>query len=131
MVKNTISLDTNVIIRFLQQDHPDHFSKAKEIFQTAESGKSVIYFDELIVAETIWLLTTHYEQSKDKVANALSQLLSAPWAKNPRKKLILASLNLYTTSNLSYIDCWLYHVSNKLKLKLVTFDKDLQKQSFK
>lgn len=124
-----ILADTNIILRFLLRDDEKLFTIASSIFKSAESGKTKIYIDELVVAETVWALTSFYKQGKKEVCNLLLKLVSKNWLVNPRKNLILNSLKLCAFSNLSYIDSWIAEVSTAKKIKLKTFDKDLLKQA--
>lgn len=125
---NTILVDTNIILRFLLRDDEALFALAESVFNKAESGNAKIYIDELVVAEVIWTLTSFYKQPKKEVANLLTKLVNQKWITNPRKKLILKALRLCSTTNLSYIDCWLIEVARKAKMPLQTFDESLQKQ---
>mgnify|MGYP001597909986 CR=1 FL=1 len=128
-MKSLICIDTNIVIRFLQADHPELSAKSREIILGAESGKYRIYFDEIMIAETIWVLTSFYKQDKKEICNLLLKLVSKNWLVNPRKNLILRSLKLCAFANLSYIDSWIAEVSTANKIKLETFDKDLKKQT--
>lgn len=124
----TILVDTNVILRFLLRDDKNLFKIANSIFKSAESGKTKIYIDELVVAESIWALTSFYKKDKKEVCNLLLKLFSKNWLINPRKNLIFSSLKLCVSTKLSYIDCWVYELSKLKFMKLETFDKDLLRQ---
>lgn len=130
-MKEIICIDTNILIRFLLADHPQLSQKAKKIFLSAEIGKTKIYLDEVIIAETVWLLTSFYKQKRGEIASQLLELISQPWIINPRKKIILECLSLFSTGNLAFIDCWVYCVSKEISGKLETFDKKLEKLSKK
>lgn len=121
----TVLVDTNIILRFLLRDNEKLFLIANSIFSNAESGKTIIYIDELVIAETIWVLTSFYKQDKEEASRLLLKLIGSKWTMNPRKKLILNSLKLCISTNLSYVDCWIFGVSKADKLKLETFDRDL------
>lgn len=123
-----ILIDTNIILRYLLRDNEKLFKIASSYFEDAEKGKSTLYIDELVIAEALWTLTSFYKQDKKEVQNILLKLISRNWVVNPKKKLILASLKLCGSSNLSYVDSWIYEVSKSEKLKLATFDKDLAKR---
>lgn len=127
MMTETIFIDTNILIRFLRADHPQLSRHAKEIFEKAETGKIKIYLDELIVAETVWLLSSFYKLKKEEIARRMQDLISQDWIINPRKKIILEALSLFSKAALAYIDCWIIMASRDLKLKLKTFDKKLKK----
>lgn len=130
-MKQLICIDTNILIRFLFADHPQLSPKAKQIFLSAQTGKTKIYLDEVIIAETVWLLTSFYKQKKEEIASQLLELVSQPWIINPRKKIILECLSMFSAKNLAYIDCWVYCVSKEISGKLETFDKKLEKLSEK
>lgn len=122
-----IIIDTNIIIRFLLNDHPKLSPKAKIIFQKAEKGEIKLYIDETIIAEVVWTLSSFYKIKKIDIIDKLEKLLSQSWVENPKKKLILMAIELFKDFNLDYIDCWLFVVSKSLHLKLETFDKKLNK----
>jgi len=126
-MKKTILIDANIVIRFLLGDHPEFSAKAKLIFAKAQTGLHTIYFDEVVIAEVIWTLSSYYKIEKTVIVNQLEKLISQKWIINPRKKLLLQSLFLYKEKNLDYIDCWIFIVNRSLKTSLETFDYDLKK----
>ncbi len=125
----TVAVDTNIILRLLLADHPTLHEQARQMFSQAEGGKYKIYLDEVIVAEAVWVLDSFYKQTKDKIVSILTQLLSQPWIINPRKKLIMETLNIFNSQNLSYIDCWLLCLCQNNRYTLKTLDRKLQKQT--
>ena len=122
-----LCIDTNILIRFLRADHPELSQKAKEIFLKAQKGEIEIYLDEIIIAETIWLLSSFYKLKKELIVSQLQELVSQGWVINPRKKIILDSLSLFSVNNLAYIDCWVACVSKSIPVELETFDNKLKK----
>lgn len=126
MIK-TVVVDANIIIRFLLDDHPKLSLVAKTIFQKAEKGMYKIYLDEVILAEVVWTLSSFYKIQKKDLVDRLQQLVSQDWLVNPKKKLLLMTLDLYLSSNLDYIDCWILNVSKSLGIKLETFDRNLKR----
>lgn len=128
-MKKLVSIDTNVLIRFLRADHPELSQKAKDIFLKAQKGEILIYLDDVIIAETVWLLTSFYKLKRREISTTLQELISQDWVINPRKKLILDSLFLFSSSSLHYIDCWISCVSKSTAGKLITFDKKLRRSS--
>lgn len=122
-----VCLDTNVLIRFLRADHPQLSPKAKEIFLQAQAGKIKIYLDELVVAESIWLLSSFYKLSRKEIVFKFQELILQNWIVNPRKKLILKTLKTFEETKLDYVDCWVWWVNQSVGAKLQTFDKKLEK----
>lgn len=126
-MKKTILVDTNIVIRLLLGDDIKLTHKAKSIFFKAQDGSYLIYLDEVVIAEVVWTLSSYYKLEKTNIINQLEKLIFQDWIINPRKKLILKSLYLFKTKNLSYIDCWIFTVNQNLKTSLETFDNDLKK----
>lgn len=126
-MKNTVLIDANIVIRFLLKDHSKLFQKANSLFQKAERGEINLYLDELAVAEIVWTLSSFYKIKRAVISARLDELISQNSIVNPKKKLLLMTLDLYKSTNLDYIDCWLYVISKSLKVKLETFDEDLNK----
>ena len=87
----------------------------------------LMYFDEVIIAEVVWVLKSFYKLPKEDIVKQLVDIISQSWVINPRKKLLVASLGQFVATNFSYADCWALAVSKYKKIKLETFDKDLQK----
>lgn len=124
----TIVIDTNVLLRYLRQDNPDLFIKAKAVFADTRKGNTQLYFDETMVAETIWVLLKVFNTPRNEIVATISDLLSQNWALNPRKNAILSALNLFKSHiELSYVDCWLAVLAKDSGYKLETFDKKLKK----
>jgi predicted nucleic acid-binding protein len=53
-------LDTNLLVRFLRDDHPTMSSAAAGLFLQSASGKVELHLDPTIVAETACVLTSFY-----------------------------------------------------------------------
>jgi len=127
-MKPSVVIDTNILLRYLRNDHPTLSIKAKKIFDKAYKNDVNIYFDEIVLAETIWVLSSYFKTPKSIIASTLLEQLYFDWIINPRKKLMIKALGLFGKTNLSYIDCWIFTVNQSLKTtSLETFDSDLKK----
>lgn len=122
-----ICIDTNVLLRFLLEDNPVLYNQAKKIFKKAESGLAKVYLDEVILAETIWVLLSVYKLEKQVICQTMTKFLTVKWLVNPRKELMIAALALFSKTKLHYPDCWLYVVANDLDHRIETFDLDLMR----
>ncbi len=123
----TIIVDANVIIRFLLNDHPKLSPQAISIFSQAQKKLIKVYLDEVILAEVIWTLSSFYKIKKADLVENIEKFLSQDWIVNPKKRLILKALYLYRSTNLDYIDCWVYVVSQDFKFKFETYDRNLKR----
>ncbi len=126
-MKSTVTIDTNILLRYLRNDHPILSNKAKKIFEKAYKNIINIYLDEVVLAETIWVFSSYYKTPKSLIVSKLLEQLYFDWIVNPRKKLMLKALGLFGKANLSYVDCWIFTVNQSLKTSLETFDNDLKK----
>lgn len=130
-MKPLVIIDTNVVLRLVFADDSKLSAQAKEIFDQAEAGEIRIYLDEVVIAETIWVLSSFYRQQKQDIIARLKDLISQRWIVNPRKKLVSAALDLFSETNLSYIDAWILSVSRQRKIELKTFDQKLGRKHSK
>lgn len=126
-MKSIVLIDTNILLRYLRNDHPTLSIKAQKIFEKAYKNSIKIYLDEIVLAETIWVLSSHFKTPKSLIVSKLLEQLYFEWIINPRKKLIIKALGLFGKTNLSYIDCWIFIVNQNLETSLETFDSDLKK----
>lgn len=123
----TILVDANIIIRFLLNDHPTFSLQAKSIILNAQQGLLKMYLDEVIIAEIVWTLSSFYRVKRTEISDKLEEIVSQNWVINPKKDLVIQALALFRSSNLDYIDCWLFIVGKSLGIELATFDKALKK----
>jgi predicted nucleic acid-binding protein len=49
-------VDTNVILRYLLADHPEHFARASEFMAGLKSGNQTAYIPESVLAECVFVL---------------------------------------------------------------------------
>ena len=124
-------IDTNIILRFLLKDNTTLFNRANQIFKDAENGTYKLVIDSVVLAECIWVMASVYNISKVDITDKLRQIISQSWIVSPTKKAIIQSLDLYSHTNLSYIDCWLIIQTQIQAIQLKTFDLKLQKISQK
>ncbi|OGE16268.1 hypothetical protein A2769_03260 [Candidatus Daviesbacteria bacterium RIFCSPHIGHO2_01_FULL_37_27] len=117
-------LDTNIVIRFLLEDSPKQFLLAKKLLNN--NNESLVLTD-VTFAEIIWLLTSFYHLSKERVVEKLFGILNLRSIKSNRNVLIRA-LYFYRNFNIDYIDAYHAAYSEEENLEGVySFDEDLDK----
>lgn len=124
----TVLLDTNIILRFLRHDQPQHFRQVQKLFQEAEKGTIDCYMDTVVLAEVIWTLDSFYKVNRSEITSKLETLLVQKWMVNEHKQTLLSALHQYQETNLDYIDCWLLAVSEEKQIPIETFDEKLNKR---
>lgn len=71
-------VDTNLIIRYLVQDHEKHARTAGRLFDACDRGEVVIVVLAAVLAECVFVLESFYEHPRTDIASALSRLISSP-----------------------------------------------------
>lgn len=127
----TVLLDTNIILRFFREDHPQHVKQVKNLFQQAEKGTIDCYVDPVVLAEVVWTLASFYNVNRSEITSKLEILLVQKWMVNEHKQTLLSALRQYQETNLDYIDCWLLAVSQEHNFPIETFDKKLKVRSLR
>jgi len=122
MKKDDVQLpDTNVIVRYLVNDTPALFTRAKAFFD-----KVLL---ESVIAECVYVLTKFYKVPRAEAASVLIDLLQYKGICNTDKAELIHALHLYSDKNLDVVDAILCAKAQDTQRTLVTFDKALQKLS--
>jgi predicted nucleic-acid-binding protein len=72
------ALDTNILIRFLVRDDEEQANVVYRVFRQAESDKSSFFVPTLVLLETIWVLESVYDISRQDTIDAIKDLLQMP-----------------------------------------------------
>ena len=97
-------VDTNVILRFLTGDPPDLAAQARVLFDAVERGELVVVVDEIIVAETVWVLQSFYGYPPSEIARVLQELLSHDGLQMDDRVGLLTALSLFADKNVDFAD---------------------------
>ncbi|MDZ7786410.1 MAG: PIN domain-containing protein [Candidatus Saccharibacteria bacterium] len=121
-----ISLDTNVVLRFLLDDVPTQTKKATNII-----SKNKVYVTDVVVVETIYVLEKVILLPRKDITKLVTDFLGfSNVVHNPY--FLIKTLALYERSpSLSIVDCYAASEANAYANKLVTFDKKLSTQGGK
>jgi len=124
-MKNKFIVDTNILIRFLTNEPRGQASLVENLFKKTEN-KSLIVPDVVLI-ETVFVLLSVYELSKEEVVEKLSSLIAFPKF-DIHKTLFQKTLDLYGKYPISVVDAYLGAVSETRPTRQIyTFDKRMQK----
>jgi predicted nucleic-acid-binding protein len=117
------AVDTNVLVRILARDDPRQARVADE-FVAAGAWVSL-----LVLAETIWVLTTVYERDAATVRAAVERLLNHSDLILQDSDVVAAALETFRSRPaIGFTDCLVLEVARKAgHLPLGTFDRNLSK----
>lgn len=120
-------IDTNLIVRYLVNDHPTLYKKARDFFDLVKLGKIKAILEQTIFAETIFVLTKIYEIPRDKISSALTGLLEYKGIYNFEKEILLEALAIYSATNLHIVDCIILAKTKLQAIEIESFDQEIIK----
>lgn len=68
-----ISIDTNVLVRFLVRDDPEQAALARELLTVNE-----VWISRTVLLEAAWVLSSRYGQRADEIARAFEAAIRIP-----------------------------------------------------
>ena len=71
-------VDTNLIVRYLVQDHEKHSKAARKLVDACDRGDVVIVVLPAVLAECVFVLESFYEHPRGDISSALGRLISSP-----------------------------------------------------
>ena len=75
--KNSIGLDTTVVLRLLTAEPETQFEKAKKFIEEQLTDNKKLFVSDLVVAESYFSLHYHYKVPKSEAMEQLDRLLSS------------------------------------------------------
>ena len=126
---DTYLLDTNILIRFLRQDHPTMGPATKVLFQAAARGEVRLVIEESILAEAVYVLQSVYKQGRAEIAAALQALLRrAPAIQTARPAVLHDALERYRRHpQVDFADALLGASAVDQKVPVASFDRDFDR----
>jgi predicted nucleic-acid-binding protein len=115
------AIDTNVLVRLIAVDDPRQVAIA-EAFVTRGAWVS-----HVVLAETIWVLTSVYGSSPEAIGETVELLLAHKEVTLQEPDVVTGALNRFrATSGVEFADCLILEIARKAgHLPLGTFDKTL------
>lgn len=123
-----IGLDTNVLVRYLTQDHPEQSERANRLIESrcteADPGRIAL----IVLCELVWVLRGAYGYQKSLVVEALDQILSSRELVVESSHIAASALSSYKKGPADFSD-YLIVCSNREALCEATysFDEKLSK----
>jgi predicted nucleic-acid-binding protein len=119
-------IDTNVILRYLLDDHDRFSPKAKAFMQDVADGLKKAELLSEVLVECVYVMEKFYEIPKNEIIDKLSRIMNIKGIINQDKSEILDALVKYENSRADIVDCLLAAKSTPQRI-VVSFDKDFKK----
>ena len=126
-MQSRILLDTNIIIRFLVNDHEEHHAVTKKFFYALEAGEKKAMLLDLILGEIIYVLKSVYKHNKNYIAEQLKLILSYEHLHFENKPIVIEALDTFVNKNIDFADAILCAKKNLEGYELMSFDKDVKR----
>lgn len=120
-------IDTNLIVRYLVQDHEAHAKAANRIFEACDRGEVVAVVLPAVLAECVFVLEFFYGHPRVDIASALGRLLSSPGVEISETAVHLDALDRYQRTRVHFVDCLIAAAAVAGNMPVATFDRDFRK----
>lgn len=123
-----IFLDTNIILRFILQDHPLYSPKAEAIFKKIDDKKIKVRLSWLVIFEVVFVLQNSHNLKREDISQKLLPILTVENILFEQKQILNLVFNYYVGKKISLADAYHIALMNKKKInKIYSFDKDFDK----
>lgn len=122
-------LDANVLVRFLVQDVPQQAKAARKLVEQAESGALLLVVDPMIIAETVYVLTSFYKKPREDVAVALLAFVQSDGVAVGEESRLVDALRRFQRTSVDFADAWLAASAAETHREVASFDRDLDRFS--
>lgn len=120
----TAFLDTNVIVRHLTGEPADMAAASTAYLRSADH----LLLADLIVAETVYVLESFYEQPRDIVAGVLRSVLAFPPVSCVDPALLLRALEVYEVDRVDFAEAYLVACAESAGVEeIASFDRTLDR----
>ena len=119
-------VDTNLIVRYLVQDHEKHAKAAGKLFEACDRGNVVIVVLPAVLAECVFVLESFYEHPRGDIASALGRLISSPGVEIDTA-IHLDALDRYRKTKVHFVDCLIAATAATENMPVASFDQDFRK----
>ena len=120
-------VDTNLIVRYLVQDHEKHAKGAGRLLEACDRGEVVIVVLPAVLAECVFVLESFYEHPRADIASALSRLVSSPGIEISQGAIHLDALDRYKRTKIHFVDCLIAATAAAENVAVASFDQDFRK----
>ncbi len=120
-------VDTNLIVRYLVQDHEKHAKAAGRLFDACDRGDVVIVVLPAVLGECVFVLESFYEHPRGDIASALGRLISSPCIEIDGAAIHLDALDRYRKTKVHFVDCLIAATAAAENMPVASFDQDFRK----
>ena len=122
-------IDTNVLVRYLVQDHKQQSAKAARFIEQNCTPDNPCQVGHIVLAELVWVLSSNYGQTREEVAIVIERLLEAGEINIMESAVVWKSLKDYRSSNVDFADHLIARKNESMGCSsTATFDRKAARQ---
>ena len=121
-------VDTNVLLRHVLEDHPEHSPRAHALMQRVAAGELKVTLSDTVIFETVFNLDRRLDVPKREIRDVLLPIIDLPGVSLPRKDRVRRAFDLYVEHNIPFADA--YHAALAEALdppEIISFDRHFRR----
>jgi predicted nucleic-acid-binding protein len=123
------AIDTNVLIRYIVEDHPEQTREATEAIEQLTPEKQG-FISCIVLCELNWVLKTAYKISKSERVATLQKILSIPVFEIEQLDCCLKALRSYEKGPADFSDYLIQQIGERHGYRiLLTFDQKASRET--
>ncbi len=124
-----IGLDTNVLVRYITQDHDKQSALANSLIDSLDES-SPGHVTLATVAELNWVFESVYDVTRQQFVEVMQTLMSLDNIKLDRVAVVASAVRMYAASKADFSDCLIERLCSHAGChRTMTFDKAAAKMA--
>jgi predicted nucleic acid-binding protein len=120
----TAFLDTNIIVRHLTGDPPEMAARATAYLRS----ETELLLTDLVAAETVYVLESFYESSRNEVAGAVRSLVAFKSVACVDPALLLRAIEVYEVEMIDFAEAYLVASAESTGVgRIASFDRSIDR----
>jgi len=119
-----IGLDTNILVRYLAQDHPTQSPKATEIIERRLTEENPGFISIVAMIEMVWVLDRVYGLPANQIAETLERMLQVDVLVVEKEQEVFTAMVALKQGRGSFADSLIAEIGNRAGCAhTLTFDR--------
>ncbi len=119
-----IGLDTNILVRYLTQDHPVQARLATHLLEETLTSEEPGFVSLIVLVEVVWVLESCYDTSRAEIAGILERLLRVRQLRIQDAETAWQALRAFRSAPGDFADCLIERIGHAGACShTVTFDR--------
>jgi predicted nucleic-acid-binding protein len=125
---NRAYVDANVVVRLVTGDPVEMAEQAAGLFRRVDNGELEIIIDEIVVLETVWVMSSFYGFTPAQIAPLMRTFLVGRGIICDQRIELLQALTLYDDKNIDFADALLAVKVTKHNVRdIYSFDQHFER----